>query len=380
MVIEFKPPGRVARERGPLAHPVVDGAAGGLVVTGLSKSFGRHRVLEDVGLTVPPRSITAVLGPSGCGKTTMLRIVAGFETADAGQVRLAGRELVGPRTRVAPQDRRIGLLPQEGALFPHLTVGGNVGFGLPPGADRAAAIDRWLDIVGLTGTAGRRPDELSGGMQQRVALARALAADPALILLDEPFSSLDAALRMTVREEIAWVLRDAGTTAVLVTHDQAEALSLADTVVLLLDGRVEQAGPPAELYHRPVSLAAAAFVGEIVELAGDARGGVVSSALGRLPARGPVADGPVTLALRPEQVSLAGTGTGTGTGAGAGVTAQVIEHRYYGPDTVIRARLASGETVAVRAPGFAPRPPGRTITLAVGGDVLAYPRAGRDEV
>ncbi len=376
MVIEFRPAGRRASRDRPPAHPKVDGDAGGLVVAGLGKSFGRHRVLDDVCLTVPPRSLTAVLGPSGCGKTTMLRILAGFEPADAGQVRLAGRELVGPRTWVAPQDRRIGLLPQEGALFPHLSVGGNVGFGLPAGKDRAAAIDRWLDIVGLAGTAGRRPEELSGGMQQRVALARALAADPALILLDEPFSSLDAALRMTVREEIARVLRDAGTTAVLVTHDQAEALSLADTVVLLLGGRVEQAGSPAELYHRPVSLAAAAFVGEIVEVAGEAHGGIVGSALGRLPVRGTVPDGPVTVALRPEQVRLAGPETAAETG----VSALVVEHRYYGPDTVIRARLASGELVAVRAPGFAPRPAGDEIELFVGGDVLAYSDRPRDGV
>ena len=336
---------------------------------------GTHAV-EDLSLDIPTGRITVFVGPSGCGKTTMLRILAGFEPADAGQVRLAGRELVGPRTWVAPQDRRIGLLPQEGALFPHLSVGGNVGFGLPAGKDRAAAIDRWLDIVGLAGTAGRRPEELSGGMQQRVALARALAADPALILLDEPFSSLDAALRMTVREEIARVLRDAGTTAVLVTHDQAEALSLADTVVLLLGGRVEQAGSPAELYHRPVSLAAAAFVGEIVEVAGEAHGGIVGSALGRLPVRGTVPDGPVTVALRPEQVRLAGPETAAETG----VSALVVEHRYYGPDTVIRARLASGELVAVRAPGFAPRPAGDEIELFVGGDVLAYSDRPRDGV
>lgn len=370
MVIEHPP--KRARQRQPLQHPSVAGDHGGLLVQGLGKSFGALEVLTDVSLTVRSRSITAVLGPSGCGKTTMLRIVAGFESADAGVVRLAGRELTGPRTWVPPQDRRIGLLPQEGALFPHLTVGGNVGFGLPPGRDRAAAIAQWLEIVGLGGTQSRRPDELSGGMQQRVALARALAADPALILLDEPFSSLDAGLRMTVREEIAWVLRDAGTTAVLVTHDQAEALSLADTVVLLLGGRVEQVGPPAELYHRPVSLAAAAFVGEIVELAGIAAGGLVESALGRLPVRLTVPDGPVTVALRPEQVGIGGGGR-----AGA-VTAQVVEHRYYGPDTVVRARLASGEVVAVRSPGYAPLPPGSAVDLVVNGDVLAYPvaRAG----
>ena len=361
-----------ARGRGALPHPLVAGADGGLVVQGLSKSFGRQRVLTDVALTVPPRSITAVLGPSGCGKTTMLRILAGFETADAGVVRLAGRELLGPGAWVPPQQRRIGLLPQEGALFPHLTVGGNVGFGLPAGRDRAAAVTRWLELVGLPGTESRRPEELSGGMQQRVALARALAADPALILLDEPFSSLDAALRASVREEIAWVLRDAGTTAVLVTHDQGEALSLADTVVLLLDGRVAQIGPPAQLYHRPATLAAAAFVGEIVELAGTARAGRIDSALGHRPARLPVPDGPVVVALRPEQVTLHDAATEDG------IRAQVIEHRYFGPDTVIRARLASGEVVAVRSPGYQPVAAGTAVELAVRGDLLAYPapRAG----
>jgi iron(III) transport system ATP-binding protein len=357
--------GRSGRHE-PLPHPLVAGDEGGLVVRGLGKSFDSHRVLADVSLTVRPRSITAVLGPSGCGKTTMLRIIAGFESADTGVVRLAGRELTGPRTWVPPQNRRIGLLPQEGALFPHLTVAGNVGFGLPPGRDRAAAVAQWLELVGLPGTANRRPEELSGGMQQRVALARALAADPALILLDEPFSSLDAGLRMTVREEIAWVLRDAGTTAVFVTHDQAEALSLADTVVLLLGGRIEQVGPPAELYHRPVTLAAAAFVGEIVELAGTARRGQVESALGVLPARIPVPDGPVTVALRPEQVAVADRRTGPT------VSAQVVEHRYYGTDTVVRARLASGEVVAMRSPGYTPLPSGATVELTVRGDLLAY--------
>lgn len=176
---------------------------------------------------------------------------------------------------------------------------------------------------------------------------------------------------MTVREEIAWVLRDAGTTAVLVTHDQAEALSLADTVVLLLGGRVEQVGSPAQLYHQPATLAAAAFVGEIVELAGTARAGRIESALGVWPARMPVPDGAVTVALRPEQVALAAGRTG-GT-----VPAQVVEHRYYGPDTVIRARLASGELVAVRSRGYQPLPSGTTVELAVRSDLLAYPDQGR---
>lgn len=344
-------------------HP----ADAGLVVRGVQKSFGPAPVLRSVDLAAPHGAITAVLGPSGCGKTTLLRIIAGFETADAGTISLAGRPLSGGRTWVPPQQRRIGLVPQEGALFPHLSVGGNVAFGLPSGPTRAAAVERWLDVVGLAGATHSRPHELSGGQQQRVALARALAAGPDLILLDEPFSSLDAALRVRVREEIARVMADAGTTALLVTHDQAEALSLADSVALLLDGRVEQAGPPAELYHRPVSLAAACFVGDTVQLAGHAAGGVVHCALGVLPQRLRVPDGNVVVALRPEQITIVPETTPDSA------PAQVVEHRYYGPDTVVRVRLADGQVAAVRCAGFTPMEIGGSIRLRVRGDILAYP-------
>lgn len=340
----------------------------GLMVRGVGKSFGTTRVLESVDLTVPTGSITAVLGPSGCGKTTLLRIVAGFETADDGIVTLAGRQLSGGGSTVPPQQRRIGLVPQEGALFPHLSVGGNVAFGLPSGPARAATVERWLAVVGLAGAANSRPHELSGGQQQRVALARALAAGPDLLLLDEPFSSLDAALRVRVREEIARVMAEAGTTAVLVTHDQAEALSLADSVALLLQGRIAQAGSPAELYHRPVSLAAACFVGDTVQLEGHAVGGVVHCALGVLPLRLPVRDGGVVVALRPEQMAIVPDEAAPETSP-----AQVVEHRYYGPDTVVRTRLTDGQIVAVRCTGYTPVHIGGSIRLAVRGDVLAYP-------
>ena len=342
-------------------------ATTGLAITGVVKAFGPIPVLRSVDLLAPTGSITAVLGPSGCGKTTLLRIVAGFETADAGTVSLSGRQLSGAGRPVPPQRRRIGLVPQEGALFPHLSVGGNVAFGAPPGPGRAAIVARWLDVVGLDGAASCRPHELSGGQQQRVALARALAAEPDLILLDEPFSSLDAALRVRVREEIARVMADAGTTAVLVTHDQAEALSLADNVALLLDGRIAQAGTPAELYHRPVSLAAASFVGETVQLSGHATGAVVHCALGVLPLRLPVRSGPAVIAIRPEQMTIVPDAT-----PGPTAPAQVVEHRYYGPDTVINTRLADGQLVAVRCTGYSPVQPGASIRLVVRGDVLAY--------
>jgi len=224
-------------------------------------------------------------------------------------------------------------------------------------------------VVGLDGAAACNPHELSGGQQQRVALARALAAGPDLLLLDEPFSSLDAALRVRVREEIARVMADAGTTAVLVTHDQAEALSLADTVALLLDGRIAQSGTPVELYQRPVSLAAASFVGETVQLAGHATGNVVRCALGVLPLRLPVPDGPVVIALRPEQMLIVPDESSVSPAA----PAQVLENRYYGPDTVIRTRLADGQIVAVRCTGYTPVSVGASVRLKVRGDVLAYP-------
>jgi iron(III) transport system ATP-binding protein len=230
-----------------------------LSVRGLSKAFFGRVVLDSVDLTVPTGSITAVLGPSGAGKTTLLRIVAGFEDADAGTVTMRGTTLVDGSAGTPAERRHIGLVPQEGALFPHLSVGQNIGFGLPRRSQRR--IDECLDLVGLAGMAPRRPHELSGGQQQRVALARALAPEPPLIVLDEPFSSLDAGLRAQVRDDVVAVLRRAGTTALLVTHDQQEALAVADQVAVLLDGAVAQAGQPEAVYRHPASLAVATFVG-----------------------------------------------------------------------------------------------------------------------
>ena len=354
-----------------LDHPAVarvvpDNSDDGLHVAGVHKRFGRKPVLVGADLVVPAGTVAAVLGPSGCGKTTLLRIIAGFEVPDRGTVRLAGRALVGGGAPVPSQRRRIGLMPQEGALFPHLTVGGNVAFGLRQRYDRRTAVEQWLDIVGLAGAIDQRPHELSGGQQQRVALARALAADPQALLLDEPFAALDAGLRTRVREEIACILRDAGTTAVLVTHDQAEALSLADVVAVMLDGTVVQSGTPHEVYERPVSLAAARFVGAAVELTGEATGGVTDTVMGRLPSRVPVADGPVTVVLRPEQLWLHPE---------AGVTATVVTQRFYGPDGTVSVRLADGTPLVLRYRGAGVRmTPGDAVSVMVAGDVLAYAR------
>ena len=218
-----------------------------------------------------------MLGPSGSGKTTLLRLIAGFERPDAGRVRIAGRAVSGPDAWVEPEARRIGMVFQQGALFPHLSVGGNVGFGAT-GNGRAREC---LELVGLADRAADFPHELSGGERQRVALARALAADPEVVLLDEPFSALDAGLRERLREEVAAILRAAGTSTLLVTHDQSEALSLADTVAVLREGRLEQVGTPEEVYERPQSQWVAAFLGDADVVPGTARDGYAECELGR---------------------------------------------------------------------------------------------------
>jgi len=306
-----------------------------LVVSGLDKRFGTTDVLRGLDLTVSTGMLAGVLGPSGCGKTTLLRVIAGFERPDAGTVIVGGRTVAGPGVDVPPERRRVGIVPQEGALFPHLPVAGNVGFGLPRGADRAARVAEVLELVGLPGYGGRMPHELSGGQQQRVALARALAPKPALVLLDEPFSSLDTGLRATVRDEVRAVLRAAGATAVLVTHDQQEALSMADTVAVVRDGRVVQAAPPDELYRAPADLGVAMFVGEAVVLPGRAADGGVDCALGRLPLRGPGrAGGCGTVVIRPEQVLLGP--------AGSGVPAAVTGTVFYGHDALVQLTLLDG--------------------------------------
>ena len=211
-----------------------------LTVSGLYKAFGTHPVLTGLDLDVPAGSFTAILGPSGSGKTTLLRLLAGFERADAGSIAIGDRVVDGPGTsQIPPERRQLGYVPQEGALFPHLTVAANVGFGLPA-RRRAARTAELLEAVGLAGMGGRYPHQLSGGQQQRVALARALAIRPEVVLLDEPFASLDAHLRASVRADVLEICRAAGTTAILVTHDQDEALSMADRIAVLRDGRIVQ--------------------------------------------------------------------------------------------------------------------------------------------
>jgi iron(III) transport system ATP-binding protein len=371
-----------------------------LTVQGLHKAFGSHPVLTGMDLTVPAGSLTAILGPSGSGKTTLLRVLAGFDQADAGTVRIGGTVVDGPGGHVPPERRRIGYVPQEGSLFPHLTVAANVGFGLPARERRGPRIGALLESVGLDGLGKRYPHQLSGGQQQRVALARALAIEPAVILLDEPFAALDAHLRASVRADVQEIFRAAGTTAVLVTHDQDEALSMADRVAVLRDGRIAQCAAPQDLYARPADPELARFIGDANLLEGDLLTGppvngelvngelpgerMVDTVFGKLSlelAVTPVPPpGPVTVLIRPEQVELSPDG-GAGGGpseAGPGfVAGRIVACEYYGHDAVLRVRSdhdPSAPEIIVRTAGGPQLDPGASVLLRARGSVLAWPR------
>jgi iron(III) transport system ATP-binding protein len=350
-----------------------------LAIREARKSFGALRVLEGVDLTVPAGSFTAILGSSGSGKTTLLRIVAGFERLDGGVVMLGDEAVDDARHTFVPSEhRRIGYVPQEGALFPHLSVGRNVAFGLPRGPHRRDRVLELLDMVGLSGLHRRYPHQLSGGQQQRVALARALATDPEIVLLDEPFSSLDATLRATVRSEVHEVLRQAGTTSILVTHDQDEALSMADQVAVLRHGVIAQLDTPTGLYGHPGDAAVARFLGEANLLEGEIREGIATTVLGRLPVgswSGPSAGG-ARVMVRPEQIELGEVGEG--------IDGIVTGYEYYGHDAVVRIRLErmgvpepGVPELVVRITGGPPLVPGHRVGLSVRGPVVAWP-AGHD--
>src|SRR5271166_5502545 len=313
-------------------------------IAGLTKSFRGAPVLRGVDLVVPSGALFAILGASGSGKTTLLRLLSGFERADSGAIEIDGRQ-VGPGVHVPSQKRQVGYVAQEGSLFPHLSVAANVLFGLPRRQrhDRLKA-EALLESVGLPASyANRAPHELSGGEQQRVALARALAPAPKLVLLDEPFSALDAALRIETRQAVAAILQDAGATALLVTHDQSEALSMGRQVAVLRDGVLAQVASPEILYRQPADAALAQFVGEAVLLPGLVAGGLATCALGRLELALPAPDGPVEVMVRPEQIRFEPR-----TSAGA-ARAQVLAVTYYGHDaTIILSLDVEGRQVTTR--------------------------------
>jgi iron(III) transport system ATP-binding protein len=314
--------------------------------------------LRGVSFDAPEGSVTAVLGPSGQGKTTLLRLIAGFERVDEGCIEIDGDLVGSTQAHVRPDRRGVGIVPQDGALFPHLTVAGNIGFGLPRGKEtRVAEMTR---LVGLEGIGDRRPSEISGGQQQRVALARALAPSPHLVLLDEPFSALDAGLRAGIRDEVIGILRQTGTTTLLVTHDQEEAMSIADHVVVLLNGVVAQQGSPTDIYESPASVEVARFIGDANLLSAQVSKGIASHVLGSQPCDHD--DGEATILVRPEQLAIAGDGR-----------PGVVERRaYYGHDGTLGVRLMNGELVSVRVSVDDLAPVGASVGVVMRGRATVF--------
>jgi iron(III) transport system ATP-binding protein len=335
-----------------------------LEVRNLVKRYGDKEVVSGIGFTVDAGEVLAILGPSGCGKTTTLRLIAGFEQPNEGTIAIAGQTVSQPGKCLPPEKRRIGMVFQDGVLFPHLSVGDNVGFGIPRGQKKDDRVRQALEVVGLGGLENRMPYELSGGQQQRVSLARAIVPNPAIILLDEPFASLDAALRTRLRADVRHILTDIGATVIWVTHDQEEALSLADWVAVMFDGRIVQDAAPEELYHRPVSREVGSFVGDAQFLPGAGSGRRVECELGNLPTFGPV-HGIVDVMIRPESLRL------TPAADGAMPNATVTGRLFFGHDQLLRVRLDSGTTLNARLGSYGGIRPGDRVQVSVRGAVLA---------
>ena len=339
----------------------------GLRLRGLRKSFGDVVAVDDLDLDVPEGSTCALLGPSGCGKTTTLRLIAGLEPLDAGSIEIGGEEVAGSGRAVPAERRRIGMVFQDYALFPHMDVAANVGYALGRRPDRER-VEAALGTVGLGGLGKRNPHQLSGGQQQRVALARALVAEPRALLLDEPFSNLDAGLRARVREEVREILAAQKLTSVFVTHDQEEALSVADVVAVVNEGRVEQVGTPEDVYSRPTTRWVASFLGEIEVLPGTANNGTIECELGKLPNREGLS-GEVDVLVRPESLAI---GTIEPPDRPS-QKATVLSRSFFGHDQLVELELPSGSVVKARRLGFPAWHPGDNVRIWIEGpaDVLA---------
>lgn len=307
-----------------------------LAVRHLTKRYNPFQppALQDVSLEVARGELVALLGPSGCGKTTLLRLLAGFEVPDAGEVSVSGRVVATPERQLPPEARRLGYVFQDYALFPHLNVAQNVGFGLRGRSrgERRARVEETLALVGLSDFRRRYPHQLSGGQQQRVALARALAPDPEVLLLDEPFSNLDAALREETRGEVRRILKRGGATALLVTHDQEEAMTFAERLAIMRGGRVEQIGAPELVYRTPRNAFVASFLGATNLLQGVAEGSVAHTLVGPLELTRP-AEGPVLLSLRPECLQF----------CARGAPVRVLSRDFKGHDLTYTCQLLGGE-------------------------------------
>lgn len=329
-----------------------------LTIRAVRKTFGSVIALDNIDLDVPSGNMTSVLGPSGCGKTTLLRCVAGFEPLDRGEIWVEGRRI----DNLKPENRDVAVVPQEGALFPHLTVARNIAYGLSRADRKSGRVSEVLELVGLPGMERRMPHELSGGQQQRVALARAMAPHPALILLDEPFSALDASLRAEVRAQVRAALDADGATSVLVTHDQEEALSMSSQVAVMREGTIQQIDAPSDLYEQPSDEWVAQFVGDAVIVPGEVTNGNAVTPLGELPVS--VSDGSARLMVRPEQIRLEPSDSPS-------ATATIAHVEYFGHDTLVDLRLEDGMSITARILGSAPQV-GDSVPISVRGNVVAY--------
>lgn len=333
-------------------------------LTHISKTYDAHPAVQHVSFDVSAGEMLVLLGSSGCGKTTLLRLIAGLERPDGGQIALNGKVVTGVAW-VPAESRRVGMVFQDYALFPHMTVAQNITFGLQgvSRTDQRSRVADMLDLVGLNGLDGRYPHQLSGGQQQRVALARALAPSPTVVLLDEPFSNLDAALRRTMREDVRRILREADETAVFVTHDQEEAMSLADRVAVMQAGHLLQIDTPHTLYHQPTSPDVAEFIGAVNWLPATAHGHTAETAFGDVTLHAE-ASGSVRLMTRPEAFTLE---------PNADSAAVVESVRFYGTHHTATVRLADGDAVAVRRWSHEPLTVGEHVRVRYEGRAVAFP-------
>ena len=336
-------------------------------VESVTAGYGGPPVLTDINLDVNSGEFVAILGSSGSGKTTLLRVIAGFLKPTSGSVHFGDREVSGSKVWIAPENRHVGIVPQEGALFPHLDVRGNVSFGLKKSSDSPARVNEVLDMVGMSEFANARPQELSGGQQQRVALARALAPRPDVLLLDEPFTALDAGLRVTLRNEVRDLLTSLSTTSIMVTHDQEEALSIADRVAVMRGGKLVQFDAPTTLYQHPHDLEVSRFVGDSVELSAQwSNPETVLTPLGELTVQTSrhVAE-PIIAVVRPEQLILL-----QGTKDTNGTVKHVV---FHGHDSLVEVQLKTGELVTIRVPGAPTCTPGTAVSVQARGAASIYP-------
>jgi len=363
---------RISTTDQPAGEPVLD-------LEGIEKYYGDTRVIQDLDLTVYDGELLTLLGPSGCGKTTTLRLIAGLERINGGVVRLRGEQVADIDHSRAPEERDVGVVFQEFALFPHETAAENIGFGLKdrPERDREDRVEELLELVGLTEHRDQYPEELSGGQQQRVALARSLAPEPSVLLLDEPFSNLDVDLRVEMRQEVRRILKEAGVTAISVTHDQEEAMSISDRIAVMRSGRVEQVGTPEEVFQQPESRFVASFLGHASFLAGHVEGDTVETGLGPIPRdrihglAGAYDGSEIDVLVRPDDVH-ASPATGDGNG-------RVTNRRFLGPTVLYRVELESGDVLGCMHNHATEVPLDEPVRVALDADhdLAWFPRGAR---